>query len=726
LNRKNLFSICTLVTGILMAAWLESANCLAALAVQQQVTDVQPASLKNKEQGQTYSINITGNSHFSENDLLRAAAAELKMFEQRGFRKADIDDAAHRMRSTYLQIGFTFAFVDYRYERTGEFVRITFVVEEGPRVFVREINFTGNGFVQSETLRNFFPQPSRILRRQQQEVVFVEAEVRRAVNRIRNYYRGEGFIDVNVRSPDLDFTEDRTRVNITLEIEEGARYFIHEVVLNGDIIEELSSELETIRDEFTGKTYYVRRNLLLRSSLEEAYDTIGYADADFEIVMEKLEEPGRVRLEAFITSNEIVTIDQVIIGGNAITRESFIRRRVQFKPGDIYSNARRRKSFSKLFDSGLFSKITIDLMPLDQEGKRNLKVNVEEFHTREYYFEPGWGSYEELRLRAGIFERNLLGTSRNARLDGLVSTKGETFTVSYTDPWLLETDIRMYVPLSYERREEPSYTSEEVGVSALFSKKLSRNLSLTTGYEFKMAQLFSLADDSPLNKGEDDFNKGTIGVHAIWDSRDDIFYPAEGLRVFSGLDISIPALGSDLDFGRITLGCRYFIELPQEYIIGLRATSGLIIPIRDQDFIPISERFFNGGSGTVRSYEHSELGTKDENNEPLGGLGYNVFSIELRKRFYKNFAATLYVDAGNVSPNRSLLENDFSLYTSRSDLLDDTLNDFFSEFKYGIGIGLQYLLPVGPIRFDIAYNPDPEEIWNEDSWVYHFSLGMAF
>ena len=168
------------------------------------------------------------------------------------------------------------------------------------------------------------------------------------------------------------------------------------------------------------------------------------------------------------------------------------------------------------------------------------------------------------------------------------------------------------------------------------------------------------------------------------------------------------------------------MKLPHEYILGLRATTGLIFPIRDQISIPISERFFNGGDNTVRSYKHSELGPKDNNNEPVGGLGYNVFSIEVRKRFYRNFAATLYVDAGNVSPNRSLLESDFTPYTSRSDLLNDTFNDFFSDFKFGIGIGLQYLLPVGPVRLDIAYNPDPEEIWNEDNWVFHFSLGMAF
>jgi outer membrane protein insertion porin family len=304
--------------------------------------------------------------------------------------------------------------------------------------------------------------------------------------------------------------------------------------------------------------------------------------------------------------------------------------------------------------------------------------------------------------------------------------KGETISLSYTDPWLLQTDISMNVPLYFESRDEPSYTSDEAALSVLFSRKFSKNLTLSTGYQYKMTQLSNLADDAVLQKGEEDYNKGTVGIQAIWDSRDDIFYPAAGLRLASGFDISLPALGSEIEFGRITLGCRYFIALPREYILGLRATTGLIIPLGNQSFIPISERFFNGGDNTVRSYKHSELGPKDENNEPTGGLGYNVVSIELRKRFYKNFATTLYVDAGNVSPNKSLLENAFMPYASGSDLLDDTLNDFFSEFKYGIGIGFQYLLPVGPIRIDIAYNPDPEEIWNEDNWAFHFSLGMAF
>ena len=726
MNRTTSISIfalllCTLLSGLTPAVNVSR----AALDVQQTDSAEQPASPQANLQDLPYALTITGNSHFSEKSLLTAAATELQMFEQRGFRKADIDDGAFQMRSAYLQAGFPFAIVDYTYEQQANLVNVTFKVEEGPQVFIERIHFEGNSNIQTDTLLSFFQETSVPWGRQK-KMLFVESEVRNALGKIRGYYRGEGFNDVKVKNPDLSYSENRSGVDLSIQIEEGVKYFIAEVVLSGELIPELASELARIKEDFIGKSYYVRRRLLLRSNLEEAYDAIGYADAAFEIEAVQLDEPGRISLQSKIISGEKVRIAEVMVSGNAKTRESFIRNRMELKPGDIYTNAKRRESFRKLFDSGLFAKITIELSPPEQDGSRNLEITVKELPAREVYVEPGWGSYERLRLKAGVFEKNLFGTGKNGRIDGLVSTKGESFTVSYSDPWLLQTDITMNIPLNYENREEPSYTSEETSLSVLFFKKFSKNITLSTGYSYKVTRLYELTEDTFLQEGKENYNKGTVGIQAVWDSRNDIFYPSEGLRLAGGLDISLPALGSEIEFGRITMGCRYFFELPQKYIVGLRATTGLIIPIGDQATIPISERFFNGGDSTVRSYKHSELGPKDANNEPLGGLGYNVFSIELRKRFYKNFSTTLYIDAGNISPNRSLYEKGFIPYDSRSELLDDTLNDFFSEFKFGIGIGFQYLLPVGPIRIDIAYNPDPVEIWNEDTWTFHFSLGMAF
>jgi outer membrane protein assembly complex protein YaeT len=676
-------------------------------------------------ESQPYTITVKGNSSIPERDLLKAAENELLMFEQRGFRKADIDDAAFQMRSEYLQSGFAFVQVEYSYEKKGEHIQVTFDVREGPQVFVENIVFQGNNNMSTETLSGFFRDTDDGLIKKQKKV-FVEAEVRDGMDSIRDHYRGEGFDDVVVKESDLAFNGDRTGVVITIIIEEGPQYIIRDLKLSGDLIPELSPELEKIKKNIIGKPYFVRQKLFLRISLEDAYDKAGYADADIVVEAVRLEEPGRIMMLGGITSGGRVTIDEVAVSGDDKTNESFIRDRMVLKPGDTFTRAKRTESFRNLYESGLFAKISIEPLPPGDDGRRILAVEVEELPTREYYVEPGWGSYERLRLRAGILEKNLFGTGKNGRLDTLVSTRGENFIVSYTDPWLLQTHITMNVPLSYERREEPSYTSKETALSVLLSRKFGKNLTVSTGYKFKMTQLLDVSDETPLEKGEDDYNQGTLGLQAVWDTRDDIFFPSKGMRIASGFDISLPALGSEVEFSRVTLGWRYFIGLPREYIIGLRATTGLIIPVSDQFFIPISERFFNGGDNTVRSYEHSQLGPKDENNEAIGGLGYNVFSIELRKRLYKNFAGTLYIDAGNVSPNRSLLERGMLPYTDRSELMNDTLGDFFSEFKFGVGVGLQYVLPVGPMRFDFAYNPDPEEVWQEESWVFHFSLGMAF
>jgi len=727
LNRTIYRSIILFLVGFLAPLLLAATNGAWAApdTDEQAVAAESSASSKTGGQEQSYSLTIAGNSHFKKKELLKAASIELQMFSQRGFRKADIDDAAFQMRSTYLQAGFAFASVDYTYEKKSDLITVAFAVEEGPRVFIDSIHFAGNSSMDKDTLLDFFLAKSGGWTGKK-KMVFVESEIKNAVGRIRDYYLGEGFKDIIVNAPVLTFTEDRAGVAVSIGIEEGPQYFIREVALRGDIIPELTAELEEIKNAIIGKTYFTRRKLLLRSNLEEAYDGLGYADAVFVIELVQLDGQGRVKLTADITSGEKVRISEIVISGNTNTRETFIRERLKLRPGDIYTNAKRKESFRKLFDSGLFAKITLELAPAEEDGRRNLEVTVEELPTREIYVEPGWGSYEKLRLRAGVFEKSLFGTGRNGRLDGLVSSKSESLTLSYTDPWLLQTEIAMNVPLVYERREEPSYTSEELRLSVLLSREFGKNLTLSTEYLYKVAQLYDLTDDTVLVQGDENYNKGTLGIQAVWDTRDDIFYPAEGLRLAGGLDVSLPVLGSEIEFGRITMGCRYFLELPGEYILGLRATTGLIIPLKDQVTIPISERFFNGGDSTVRSYEHSKLGPKGENNEPLGGLGYNVFAIELRKRLYKNFAATLFIDAGNVSPNRSFIAEGFMPYTDRSELLDDTLSDFYKEFKYGIGMGFQYLLPVGPIRIDIAYNPDPEEIWNEPSWVYHFSLGMAF
>ena len=79
-----------------------------------------------------------------------------------------------------------------------------------------------------------------------------------------------------------------------------------------------------------------------------------------------------------------------------------------------------------------------------------------------------------------------------------------------------------------------------------------------------------------------------------------------------------------------------------------------------------------------------------------------------------------------MSPNRTRDEQGKPPYDSRSDIMSDTFNEYFKDFRPALGVGLQYQLPVGPARIDFAINPDKDSDRDEDFFMFHFSVGMAF
>jgi outer membrane protein assembly factor BamA len=349
-------------------------------------------------------------------------------------------------------------------------------------------------------------------------------------------------------------------------------------------------------------------------------------------------------------------------------------------------------------------------------------VEVVENKFMEAYVEPGWGSYEQFRIKTGFRHRNLFGRGMIINPEIALSTKSFTSTIRFTDPWLLNTDITLDAPFYYNYREEPAFTRQDLGGAAFFSKKLTNEWTVTAGYSLRTTELSDVNLAEVVDRSVTDYDLGSITAQVTYDSRDDLFFPTQGKRFFFSAEHADEALGGSLTFSRLTGGMRFFYKITSETVLGMRYTSGLIIPEPRSDIVPIGERFFNGGESTVRSFNESELGPKDPSGETVGGHGFNVINLELRQRLIGNLIGTVFFDAGNISPNRPRLDE----LQSTTDILSDTLDEFFSGFRYGVGFGLQYLLPLGPLRVDLGFNPDPDEQENEESFVFHFSIGAAF
>jgi outer membrane protein insertion porin family len=673
-----------------------------------------PSSTVSRAELTGYEIRFRGNRDMSPKQLRETADYELERFKKKGYRPADADDAAYQMELAYKDKGYAFATVDYQYEIVGKKAVVTFEINEGPRVRIDHITITGNRAFSADELRAFFQQGGK------GPLYYVRTRVEAAVSDISNLYYEQGFMEARIEGPEIKFSSNREEAEISVVINEGARYRISEIKFAGDLPPEVRRKLAALNKKMVGEPYNRRQNLELSSRIGGIYANAGYPDVKADIQVGQREKPSQVLLTAEIHSGPRVRISAIEIIGAHQTKKSFIESRLALHPGDFYSAKAQRRSFRTLYQTGLFSRVDFSLAKGPDPQHRVLKVEVKEAPTRDLSVEAGWGSYELLRLRLGFQKKNLFGTGRSIRTELGGSTKSANLTATLIDPWFLRTDITANIPVYYNYRIEPSYTSREIGSSVLFSKKLGKRLSATWGYNYKNTSLTNVdvtAEVDSLNN----YNLGSFKSGLTYDSRNDLLFPTRGMKSHVTAEIADTLLGSQIDFIRFTAGAsRYYsLRKGKSTVLALRYNTGFMVPRRGQNTIPLNERFFNGGENTVRSFRQDQLGPKDANGNPIGGDAYNVFNIELRHQLRGPLIGTLFFDYGNVSPNKVM-----AFGTSESELISATFSQYFRDMRPGVGAGLQYLLPVGPARLDAAFNPVARE--GETNYVILFSVGPAF
>lgn len=670
---------------------------------------------------------VNGNREMTTAELLKAAQRELEAFESQDHAASAIDDAAFQMELTYRHAGYPQALVEYEILAAVEGGRVVFTVEEGVKVLVHEIVFQGNQALNSSRLLALDPAINSAQARHQ-PFPYVAETMAALAQEIRKLYASEGYLDVEVQpiAPPLDGSGIE-RLVVTIAIDEGTRYTVGPITVEGDVPEGLAQKIADITKGLQGTVYQRRQKLVLKSRLRDCFENAGYADAAISVEAESEAANERVLLTAIIDSGRKVAVDEIRITGNTRTSSEFIRSRLSLKPGEQYRLDDKQSSFQDLYQTGLFSNVDIKLLAGGTDvDRRTVEVQVEERKAREFYLEPGWGSYELLRLRSGYKDRNIFGSGRILRVDTAVSAMGRSLELGVSDPWLLGSDITMDLPLHYRYRTEPVFTMENTGMDVYLTKAFHKNVTLNMGYQYSKNVVSDVDQEvDPLHLPTN-YNTASISCQLTHDTRNDVFFPSSGYRGYLSLEAARPDLGGSIAYNRMVTGVRYFHPLPGGSILGLRFNTGFVLPTGEQQSIPVGERFFNGGESSVRSFKPSQLGPVDANGDPLGGAAYSTWAVEWRKKFTEDWAGSLFFDLGNVSPNRTTVDGQSPLTTDRDTLIAATFSDYFTDLRSGVGTGLQYMLPVGPARLDLAFNPDRDQGRDEADYVVHFSIGMAF
>lgn len=644
-----------------------------------------------------YELVFRGNEAFTEDELEKAIRFELEDLEKFGYRQAEVDDAAFSIGAFYRRQGFSAAQVDYLYEIEDEILRATFEIQEGPRTLLTEVVIEGvTVFPQAELHSFFLTDGSATIG---QDAWFVESAVRSSRTAILSLYRVRGYMDAEVSEPEITVSEDKTRAQVRVTIVEGVQYFVREIKIAG--YRKLTGpEVEASVQPLIGEPYQPAVRLQVRGRIAEVYANRGYPDMVLDVERTEMRENGDVVLAVSIDEGPLVRIAKVEIEGQDKTKESFIRKRVALKEGEVYRNSAEAETFRKLFGSGLFQSVETELV--GEGSERNFLVRVLEDRSFEVYGAPGWGSYERARAEVGVRETNLFGEGKVLGLRAEASTVGYAGLLNYQDPWIGGGDYTLDVPVYARVRQEPSYKIRDLGVGLSLST-VSGAWYAAAGYQLSKEALTDVDTVNRIPLGTESDILSTVYATVRHDTRNDYFNPSAGHQVWVAAYSADKILGSDRSYFNMDFGFLQYFALGEGTNLALAYRTAFVFMTRDDGAVPLQKRLYNGGENTVRSFRESQLGPKDIYGNPIGGEARNVLNLELRQHLVDNLYAAAFTDFGNVG------------YTT---------GDYFDGFRSGVGVGLRYLLPVGALRVDAAYNPSARP--GENTYVFQFSVGTAF
>ena len=688
----------------------------------------QQAIVKQQEKRaqRTSIIEFRGQQAFDEKELRSALKEEITTIDDYGLSPARADDLAFFLEVFYRKHGYAKVNVHYVIESQS---RLRLDITEGPRATLGTVIFDGNAREPTDKLFEYMVGPTRErYSKLEKNLPFVAADMQEGAKLVQRLYVAEGFLDAVVDPPRYTFHDQTNQVDVVIPIHEGRQYFFGSVSFTGRKIYDAATlrgeMLDLLQQPYTdARVADIPRRLQAYFKARGYYDVKVAATAAPEQAVD-----GRVPVQVAISAGPVYHFDGITVTGLDRLRPSYVIKRFSKLRGKTYSPDVLDERFRTLMKTGLFNLVQIKPVPVDGHLLR-LDISAEEAKSKEFGVSIGYGSYE-----GGIFgvqyrDRDLFGYGRPLTTSIEVSQRAYRGEILYEDPFFLDTDFSFRARLAAINFRFDGYTKFELGGRLELTRKITKYDEAGVTFAVRHVKIID-ADIKPIFLGDENYLVNTLGFTNTLDMRESPFVTPRGFLINNTLDLASSAFGSDIEFIRGTIRVGYYFPFGpkaltpgvvedkpgtplqrwfQQSSIAFGARAGIIHSLTvsgpEEAFaIPIDERFFNGGSDTVRSFGERDLGPHDHRGHPLGGEFFTVFNVEYTFPIFGELQGALFTDAGNLLP------------TAEEPGLDD--------MRYAIGAGLRYKLPVGPIRLDYGVNPDPHP--DEDFGAFHFSFGFAF
>ena len=657
-----------------------------------------------------------------------------------------ISEDADKIKDLYLGKGYDQVQVSYKIDTNEEFGRsvVTFNISEGERAFVTAVNFVGNDHLTSKELRKVMKTKKKdIISFIDKSGLYKEDQFRQDLVNLRDYYNSKGYIDMSVK--DVKYIRgEKNQMQVTITIFEGIQYTVGKIDFTGNTVytkDQLrvytppapgAQSFKVIRmtegsvyspHAYTPEGKEPNKELPTLENdtarIRDLYGVRGYIDLDVTPVRQANVDSGKIDILYQIVEHSQSYVEQIIIQGNNRTKDKVIRRELANKPGELYDSVKASQSQKRLENLQYFEKVDISPQDTTVPNRKNMVVTVEEKRTGSITFGAGFSSVDSLLGFVEITQGNFdlfnfpyfTGGGEKFRVRLQYGLERQDAEIEFKEPWFLEQRVALGYNLFFHNEQYLSiyYNQMNYGASVSLSRAFGEFWAGSVTYTLQEFDLYDFAAGSSqqllLDQGYRSDSSITLGMS--YDTRDSVLLTRRGTHAdFSAEFAGGPLLGQT-NIYKFQVDAQHYILLPYDLILTLAGATGVADYYGGSSEVPLFDRFFLGGSRSVRGFGNQDVGPVDTNGSPIGGDTMAYTNIELTFPVMDRVRAAVFNDAGFVDAR--------SFY----------YNDAWEELDDAVGVGLRLNLPIGPLRLDYGY-PIKDQSYNRGTGKFSFDVGYQF
>ncbi|HVZ07081.1 MAG TPA: BamA/TamA family outer membrane protein [Rhodopila sp.] len=383
----------------------------------------------------------------------------------------------------------------------------------------------------------------------------------------------------------------------------------------------------------------------------------------------------------------------------------FIRERLTIHQGQLYQPSAVEAARTDLLSLGVFS--TVRAVPgtaVNADGQLPLTFDFTERPRHLVDMGISYSTDLGVGYSVGWHDRNLFGNAEQlnltaaAQLGGTAVTKpGYNFLAQFIKPDFLRRDQGLEVSLNALKQSLKAYDQTALIERVQINRRLTTFWTVSVGVEGIQERI----EQEGVSRT---YNLVGVPLTVSYDSTGNPFNPTHGIKasVYVRPTESLGSKNTAFVIMQAT-GSTYFDLLGNgNTILALRGLVGGIPGVSTFE-IPPDQRFYAGGTATVRGYRFQSLGPQFPDGNPTGGTSITAGTVELRQKVWGNFGAVVFLDTGQVTaPGQP----------------------FSGSWHAGAGAGARYYTPIGPIRLDVAVPLN--KLPGGDSFAVYVGLGQAF